>query len=394
MRPWSMKTRTVHPHWRGEHQISMMAVFEVVGSSPLARGTRPFCRSAGSMPRFIPAGAGNTRFLVLLSRSSTVHPRWRGEHPMVWPCQLRSRGSSPLARGTRRSAPVSGPGGRFIPAGAGNTAAAWPRARPTSVHPRWRGEHTDESWYYLRVDGSSPLARGTRSQGRGRCARCRFIPAGAGNTHYGHAGISNLTVHPRWRGEHKVARMAGVVSAGSSPLARGTRRPRRHRHPRQRFIPAGAGNTCHQSGAPPPSAVHPRWRGEHQRQGLDRIMIGGSSPLARGTRCRPPPKRCAGRFIPAGAGNTPPAPTWSSPAAVHPRWRGEHERQGTAYFLLGWFIPAGAGNTCSTTRWGRRSAVHPRWRGEHLTGQGAAGAQAGSSPLARGTRALSTERKT
>ena len=50
---------------------------------------------------------------------------------------------------------------------------------------------------------------------------------------------------------------------GSSPLARGTRSATVFANGKQRFIPAGAGNTPHQIGHRRAHPVHPRWRGEH-----------------------------------------------------------------------------------------------------------------------------------
>ena len=93
------------------------------------------------------------------------------------------------------------------------------------------------------------------------------------------------------------------------------------------------------------------------------------------------------------------------PRTVHPRWRGEHldsDRPGRAdagssplargthlCFIVEMvgnrFIPAGAGNTAICIGVLSAESVHPRWRGEH----GVLGALMkepdGSSPLARGT---------
>ncbi len=49
------------------------------------------------------------------------------------------------------------------------------------------------------------------------------------------------------------------------------------------------------------------------------------------------------------------------------------------------FIPAGAGNTTTTRRTTMRDPVHPRWRGEHNCYHRANQFDGGSSPLARGT---------
>lgn len=77
-----------------------------------------------------------------------------------------------------------------------------------------------------------------------------------------------MVVYPRWRGE--LDRTASVVSSGSglSPLARGALREEYLQHPQERFIPAGAGNTCRVKPLAADLAVYPRWRGEHSKHNL------------------------------------------------------------------------------------------------------------------------------
>ncbi|EHW50490.1 hypothetical protein ECDEC9D_3277 [Escherichia coli DEC9D] len=70
--------------------------------------------------------------------------------------------------------------------------------------------------------------------------------------------------------------------------------------------------------------VYPRWRGEHERNITAFCGLGGLSPLARGTRIHADAFTCAGRFIPAGAGNTKILRASSGHGPVYPRWRGEH----------------------------------------------------------------------
>ena len=131
----------VYPRWRGEHAAADVNGDMNNGLSPLARGTpgRCYCRSKPS--RFIPAGAGNTSKSSSVARLLAVYPRWRGEHVRYHLIIRQLIGLSPLARGTRGHAPYQSSGYRFIPAGAGNTSTvrAWPSS--TSVYPRWRGEH-------------------------------------------------------------------------------------------------------------------------------------------------------------------------------------------------------------------------------------------------------------
>ncbi len=174
--------------------------------------------------------------------------------------------------------------GRFIPAGAGNSPSASSPALDISVYPRWRGELWFTHATSERVDGLSPLARGTQGRRYPRSATPRFIPAGAGNSRIVSLLRRPNSVYPRWRGELGVFDCTNPCAAGLSPLARGTpRRAGDHRHD-PRFIPAGAGNSvCVQSlsGLLP---VYPRWRGELSCPMDTPRPSAGLSPLARGTR--------------------------------------------------------------------------------------------------------------
>ncbi len=144
--------------------------------------------------------------------------------------------------------------------------------------------------------------------------------------------------------ERSSSTAAVLIWPSSSPLPRGTLSRRRP--------------------LPRPGAVHPRWRGEHYAAALQSVCNAGSSPLARGTLIGQPRESHRRRFIPAGAGNTPPVRRAMRPGSVHPRWRGEH---------AGVWLPVGA--------W----PVHPRWRGEHRRQSEHGTGRFGSSPLARGT---------
>ena len=317
------------------------------GSSPLARGTRRRRACYKRVIRFIPARAGNTRMRVSRRFFSSVHPRSRGEHYVVDPAHGRLYGSSPLARGTPVGGSGEGVDDRFIPARAGNTAAPWASARTPTVHPRSRGEHVMLINQTNLQAGSSPLARGTHPPERRHREDRRFIPARAGNTRRRRAVAplrqrfiparagnttnrrilgSELPVHPRSRGEHVGVGVEVRARAGSSPLARGTQSISRRRRLRARFIPARAGNTCGPPCCTSPRPVHPRSRGEHRIVGKRKVMVVGSSPLARGTLTHVAGRHLAERFIPARAGNTGCDVQIESRGAVHPRSRGEHSR--------------------------------------------------------------------
>ena len=340
-----------------------MCVFD--GSSPLARGTPAEAPAPGTRDRFIPARAGNTCGCRPPMSCGPVHPRSRGEHEILFAMAGTLVGSSPLARGTRRRDGRGAPGLRFIPARAGNTRLRPRRTSRAPVHPRSRGEHSPTRPILRSVPGSSPLARGTRDAGARRRHALRFIPARAGNTPHGVRPVPRGPVHPRSRGEHLPPHCVTATPAGSSPLARGTLDHRLIGPTRYRFIPARAGNTEAPCAAPIRAPVHPRSRGEHARSVSGKSCRRGSSPLARGTRPQPGREIPGLRFIPARAGNTWHAIGASSRPTVHPRSRGEHHAPGPSFqarpgssplargtraicereILPARFIPARAGNT-------------------------------------------------
>ncbi len=50
----------VYPRWRGEHARLKRIDSDILGLSPLARGTQELGCEGWFIVRFIPAGAGNT----------------------------------------------------------------------------------------------------------------------------------------------------------------------------------------------------------------------------------------------------------------------------------------------------------------------------------------------
>ena len=337
------------------------------GSSPLARGTQDLRPVPLLHRRFIPARAGNTSWPSRPACGSSVHPRSRGEHSTGFsPIPVWS-GSSPLARGTRREPPRGRPAPRFIPARAGNTSRAAPRPSRSSVHPRSRGEHATRPELTAASNGSSPLARGTRSECRELRGGHRFIPARAGNTEGCPRSRCRPSVHPRSRGEHHTFGPGDETIPGSSPLARGTRLPRLLGIEPFRFIPARAGNTPPEPPAPESPPVHPRSRGEHARRARIAWAFIGSSPLARGTPSTVSRRHPKHRFIPARAGNTSGTASSGPRTPVHPRSRGEHRAKPVERAFGDGSSPLARGTPSSCRRPSRRPSVHPRSRGEHAS---------------------------
>ena len=194
--------RWAHPRSRGEHWAQQGANDAPPGSSPLARGTQSLDRALNNIRGLIPARAGNTMTDARRSHLMQAHPRSRGEHASVGHTGGVITGSSPLARGTpaeKRGEDYS-PG--LIPARAGNTAVRCCRAHAPKAHPRSRGEHAFDFSSVSTSAGSSPLARGTRGHAHQPVADQGLIPARAGNTARGYGTTPPAGAHPRSRGEH------------------------------------------------------------------------------------------------------------------------------------------------------------------------------------------------
>ena len=190
-----------HPRSRGENPALLAGRMKRAGSSPLARGKRPGREASHASIGLIPARAGKTTTTRATRSRSKAHPRSRGENAALSPSCTSVVGSSPLARGKRRSCQSGANERRLIPARAGKTLHGGPIRGDLQAHPRSRGENWGIWGRVHNSSGSSPLARGKPaiSQSDGRVAR--LIPARAGKT----------STASRWPTRRR----------GSSPLARG-----------------------------------------------------------------------------------------------------------------------------------------------------------------------------
>ena len=310
----------------------------------------------------------------------------RGEHSARTRYNYQQIGSSPHARGTRRSRSLLPVTDRIIPACAGNTLRVWNKRGGRTDHPRMRGEHTVRRSSLSSPNGSSPHARGTPMKIRRDEGHVRIIPACAGNTFPPTHSDEPRTDHPRMRGEHLSKDRSRAVRNGSSPHARGTPLEERPACPPLRIIPACAGNTMPIRPRRRSETDHPRMRGEHWSSIMSPTNRSGSSPHARGTLLRELVEIRASRIIPACAGNTHYLEGERSRSTDHPRMRGEHQRYPEIVDDQCRIIPACAGNTPTAARACLSAADHPRMRGEHKWAgwQGKRGI--GSSPHARGTQ--------
>ena len=193
---------------------------------------------------------------------------------------------------------------RLIPAHAGSTGSGPSGRSSTPAHPRSRGEHTERSPLESLKTGSSPLTRGAH-RNIATLERCRrLIPAHAGSTDRRNQLSPPFPAHPRSRGEHCIEVLNKAHPAGSSPLTRGAPAHAWRVHLRGGLIPAHAGSTQRVTWWWLVTQAHPRSRGEHKRLAALVEAKGGSSPLTRGARARNLAPTTWGRLIPAHAGST------------------------------------------------------------------------------------------
>ena len=136
---------------------------------------------------------------------------------------MPTAGSSPLARGLLKNFQGRGVQWRIIPARAGFTFRSPSFTHLRRDHPRSRGVYCDPLLSEIAADGSSPLARGLRVPLEGPWGPGGIIPARAGFTCEGSMWVRSYPDHPRSRGVYAFLASFAVVSAGSSPLARGLR---------------------------------------------------------------------------------------------------------------------------------------------------------------------------
>ena len=194
-----------------------------MGSSPLARGLR----------RTQPPGEFRSR----------DHPRSRGVYRLSILIFYGPLGSSPLARGLHPSQAHEPTGLRIIPARAGFTVVSMQPDTACQDHPRSRGVYPIDSPTSELARGSSPLARGLLTLNHPQAHPDGIIPARAGFTHSRFLGTSASSDHPRSRGVYDVPANATFTAVGSSPLARGLRPSPGGDSHRARIIPARAGFT-------------------------------------------------------------------------------------------------------------------------------------------------------
>ena len=245
--------------------------------------------------------------------------------------------------------------------------------RRAGDHPRVRGEHVVGPAGLAGVRGSSPRARGARTQRGFGTGVQGIIPACAGST----------LPAPRHR----------LPGRGSSPRARGAPAARLSPRPGGGIIPACAGSTSSALLGWPEFGDHPRVRGEHALSAVSGLVFRGSSPRARGALISRTHWLTVRGIIPACAGSTPDPHRATCQSRDHPRVRGEHPRRHRLVPIRRGIIPACAGSTGARAEASPHRGDHPRVRGEHTFRSPPRTIERGSSPRARGARERAGRRR-
>ena len=148
-----------------------------------------------------------------------------------------------------------------------------------------RGENIRAADGAIITAGSSPHARGKPGSSEETPAGRGLIPACAGKTPRADSVACLSWAHPRMRGENRLNRGVSKCSMGSSPHARGKLRETEIALQAPRLIPACAGKTFRRHCSKHRHKAHPRMRGENVDEVWARFRRAGSSPHARGKQC-------------------------------------------------------------------------------------------------------------
>ena len=178
------------------------------GSSPLARGLLISAAGTTISRGIIPARAGFTSRGGEAPTAATDHPRSRGVYIPMSPCRDGGGGSSPLARGLRPERRIRQSSDRIIPARAGFTSPAVPRSGSARDHPRSRGVYASSATVGCFLTGSSPLARGLRRSRPPLGLRPGIIPARAGFTICAPNVRYRVSDHPCSRGVYRICSLS------------------------------------------------------------------------------------------------------------------------------------------------------------------------------------------
>ena len=176
---------------------------------------------------------------------------------------------------------------RLIPAWAGKTITVIVVSPAITAHPRVGGENRQRTRPFSSVFGSSPRGRGKLLLHELSAGEIGLIPAWAGKTTTTAIARSCPRAHPRVGGENVEVDGAKKLRLGSSPRGRGKPGGGGDVEGLAGLIPAWAGKTCRTKRSTSGAWAHPRVGGENCYNVNGNKGVTGSSPRGRGKRGRP-----------------------------------------------------------------------------------------------------------
>ncbi len=187
------------------------------GSSPHTRGNFAFRVIELRVGRIIPAYAGQLRLRPIARPVGTDHPRIRGATGRSTLLPASPIGSSPHTRGNSGHPDRLNRFERIIPAYAGQLPSPPAKKWKPADHPRIRGATAFMVGDFATGFGSSPHTRGNSPTSVRMPPGGRIIPAYAGQLLSMHVGHTVGADHPRIRGATALACPNCACNVGSSP---------------------------------------------------------------------------------------------------------------------------------------------------------------------------------
>ena len=152
--------QTVHPHGRGDNLYLVCVCAAAIGSPPRAWGQWATYDIEASIPRFTPTGVGTISQCLERRRTRTVHPHGRGDNSMPCSSHESRNGSPPRAWGQYFSAQTVRASMRFTPTGVGTIDRRELTPQTVTVHPHGRGDNLSNRITSVTNTGSPPRAWG------------------------------------------------------------------------------------------------------------------------------------------------------------------------------------------------------------------------------------------
>ena len=235
------------------------------GLSPRVRGNRLRLIITAYVKRSIPACAGEPTCGSWSARRRWVYPRVCGGTHISSSSARAIWGLSPRVRGNPRRVPAHQARLRSIPACAGEPGRPQIRSVLREVYPRVCGGTTPSSDSGDTSHGLSPRVRGNPAGPDLRSPRQRSIPACAGEPRRGVRPHDTDRVYPRVCGGTSTTNSTRSRSRGLSPRVRGNLHPAGRGDRAVRSIPACAGEPHRGQAGVEPERVYPRVCGGTQR---------------------------------------------------------------------------------------------------------------------------------